>query len=176
MYCVLHICLFAHFVAAVNRILRVCKSLKRHTERMGALCFSLTLLLLLSSPVRAQWWSLIWANPKSSSGSSPSSVPSSITSPSITSPGLSYIPGTTVWVGKEDRMTEKASEGSTQTGTPTPSPAVSISGHSTAKPGTPPPDESSNGRSQYKPLKHWKSGECYRGGGGGEKRGGTKDI
>ena len=72
-------------------------------------------------------------------------------------------------------MKEKAPEGSTQTETPTPRPAVSISGHSTATPGTPSPDENtggnSNGRSQYKPLKHWKSGECYRG--GEEKRGRT---
>lgn len=49
----------------------------------------------------------------------------------------------------------------------TPSPGVSLSGYSTEEPGMLVPEENAGGcsktRSQYKPLKHWKSGECYRG-------------
>lgn len=70
----------------------------------------------------------------------------------------------------EDRWTEKAVEGSTQAETSvlalTPSPGVPVSGHSTEEPGLLAPEESAGGgsqtRSPYKPLKHWKSGECYR--------------
>lgn len=139
-----------------------------HSKRMEALHLSLALFLLLSSTVRAQWWSFIWANSKTSTGSHPPSI----TSPSVTSLGPSdTTPGTTEWVVTEDRVTEKALEDSTQTEgsllTPTPSPGESIFGHSTAEPGTLPPEESTGGgnkaRAQYKPLKHWKSGECYRG-------------
>lgn len=67
-------------------------------------------------------------------------------------------------------MTEKALEDSTQTEgsvlVPTPSPGLSIFGDSTAEPGTFPREENAGGgskaKAQYKPLKHWKSGECYR--------------
>lgn len=133
---------------------------------MGALHRSLALFLLLSSPVRAQWWSFIWASPKTSTSSSPPSI----ASPSVTSLGPSDTPGATEWPVTEDSVTEIALEGSTQTEgsvlTPTPSPGVSIFGQSTAEPGTLPPKKSTGGwskaRAQYKPLKHWKSGECYR--------------
>ncbi|GLD67812.1 collagen, type XV, alpha 1b isoform X1 [Lates japonicus] len=122
---------------------------------MGALRLSLALLFLLSSPVQAQWWSLFWASPKTSSSSSPPSVPPSITSPSITSPDPSDTPWTTELTGKEEGVT-----------VPTPSLEVLISGHSTAEPGTLPLEENAGGgsktRSQNKPLKYWRSGECYR--------------
>lgn len=144
----------------------------RHSKRMGALRLSLALflfLLLLSSPVRAQWWSLIWANPKTSTRSSPPAIPPSITSPSIASLGPSDTPATTEWVVKEDGVTENALEHSTQAEgsvlAPTPSPGVSNFGHSAAESETLPPEGNTGGgskaRSQYKPLKHWKSGECY---------------
>lgn len=137
----------------------------RHSQRMGALRLPLALFFLFSSPVRAQWWSFLWANPKTSPRSSPPSIPPSISSPSITSLGPSDTPGTTEWV-----MTEKTPEGGTQIQgsvlAPTTSPGVSVFGHSTAEPGTLPPEENPGGDSkasaQYKPLKHWKSGECYR--------------
>ncbi len=142
----------------------------RHSKRMGALRLSLALFLLLSSPVRAQWWSLIWANPKTRTSSSLPAIPPSINPLSITSLGPSDTAGATEWEVKEDGVTEKALEHSTQAEgsvlAPTPSPGVSDFGHSTAEPGTLPPEENTGGgnkaRSQYKPLKHWKSGECYR--------------
>lgn len=137
---------------------------------MGALRLSLALLLLLSSPVRAQWWSFIWANPKTSTSSPPPSVTPSITSPSVTSLSPSDSPGTTEWVITENGVAEKALEGGAQTEgsvlTPTPTPGVAVFGHSTAEPGMSPPEGNAGGgskdRAQYKPLKHWKSGECYR--------------
>lgn len=137
-------------------------------ERMGALRFSLALLLFLSSsPVRAQWWSFIWATPKSK----PTPSPLSASSPSITSPWPSDIPVTTKWVGKKDgRIKEKTPESSAPATPRTPHPPVSVPGNGKATPGATPPDENTggngsgngngNGRSQYKPLKHWKSGEC----------------
>ena len=137
----------------------------RHSQRMGALHLSLALLYLFSSPVRAQWWSFLW-NPKTSPRSSPPSIPPSVSSPSFTSLGPSDTPGTTTaWV-----TTEKTPEGGTQIQgsvlASLPSTGVSVSGHSTAEPGTLPPEENPGGDSkasvQYKPLKHWKSGECYR--------------
>lgn len=157
-------CLFAHvegFIVAVN--LSVCCYSCVTNRRMGACGLSLALLFLLSSPIQAQWWSFIWANPKS--GSSPANA----TSPSLTSPSPSGSPETTEWVGKEDRVTEKAVEGSTQTEASvlafTPNPGASLSDYSTEEPGMLAPEEDSGpqSRSQYKPLKLWKSGECYRG-------------
>lgn len=67
-------------------------------------------------------------------------------------------------------MAEKALENNTPAGrfvlTPTTSPGVSMFGHSTVEPGTVPSEESAGGgskaRAQYKPRKHWKTGECYR--------------
>lgn len=134
-------------------------------ERMGALHLLLALFLLLSSSVRAQWWSLLWANPKTSTNSSPS-----ITPPSITSLGPSETPGTTEWLVTEDSESEIALDHSTQTDRsvliPTPSPGVPIFGQSTTEPGILPPEKRTGGwskaRAQYKPLKHWKRGECYR--------------
>lgn len=132
---------------------------------MGALHLSLALFLLLSCPVRAQWWSLIWANPKNRNSAS-----LSVSSPSVTSTGPTGTPGTTEWMVTEDSVFNKALEDSTQTEgsvlIPTPSPGVSNLGYSTAEPGTLPPEESAGGgskaRAQYKPLKHWKSGEYYK--------------
>lgn len=73
-------------------------------------------------------------------------------------------------------MKEKAPESSTRK--PKPHPAVSVPGNSKAAPGTPSQDENtggnSNGKSQYKLLKHWKTGECNRG--GEERRVGTKSV
>lgn len=137
---------------------------------MGALRHTLALIFLFSSTVQAQWWSLLWANPQTSTSSTPTSIPPIVTSPSIISLGPSDTPGTTEWVVTEDGVTEKAPEGSTQTEasvqSPSPSQGVSIFGNSTAEPGTLPPEENTGGgskaRAQYKPLKHWKSGECDR--------------
>lgn len=138
-----------------------------HSKRMGTLHFSLALLLLLllSSPVRAQWWSLIWPNLKTLTTSSPS-----IATQSVTSPGPTDSPGMTERLVTGDRVAEKALESNTPAGwfvlTPTPSPGVSMFGHSTVDPGTVPSERSAGGgskaRAQYKPLKHWKTGECYR--------------
>lgn len=132
---------------------------------MGALHLLLALFLLLSSPVRAQWWSLLWANPKTSTSSSPSIAP-----PSVTSLGLSDTPGTTEGLLTEDSVTEIALAYSTQTEgsvpIPTPSPGVSVFGQSTTEPGTLPPEKRIGGwskaRAQYKQLKYWKRGEYYR--------------
>lgn len=131
---------------------------------MGAFRLSLALFLLLSSPVQAQWWSLIWRRPKTRTWPSPPSIPAS-----VTPLGPSVNPGITEWDVKEDGVTEKALEHSIQTEgpvlAPTPNPGVSIFGHSTVEPGTLPPEENAGGGSKakphYKPLKHWKSGECY---------------
>lgn len=74
--------------------------------------------------------------------------------------GPTGTPGTTEWMVTEDST---QTEGSVLI--PTPSPGASNLGYSTAKPGTLPPEESAVGgskvRAQYKPLKHWKSGEYY---------------
>lgn len=136
------------------------------SKRMGALHLSLALILLFSSPVRAQWWSLIWANPKTSINSAPLSV----TSPFVTSAVTSDTPASTEWLATENGVAEKALEDRTQTEgsvlTPTPSPGGSIFGHDTTESGTLPPEESAGGvskaRAKHKPLKHWKSGECDR--------------
>lgn len=135
---------------------------------MEGLHLSLALFFLLSSPVQAQWFSLFWAKPKSDSF--PPSVEPSIDSPSITSLGPSDIPVTTEVMGKEDWGTEATVEGSIQREgpvlAPTPTPQVLTSGHSTAEPGILPPEDNAGGgsktKSQYKPLKHWRTGECYR--------------
>lgn len=135
---------------------------------MGAFHLALAVFFLLSSPARAQWWTFIWANPKASTSSSPSSIPPAVTSPSITS--ISDTPGTTEWLATENGVAEKALQANTQTEgsvlTPTPSPGVSGFRHSPAEPGTLPPEANTGGRSkaraQYKPLKHWKGGEFFR--------------
>lgn len=152
-------------IAAVKQDWCVCAFTVHTQERMGALHLLLALFLLLSSSVRAQWWSLLWANPKTGTNSSPSVAP-----PPITSLGPSETPGTTEWLVAEDSESEIALEHSTQTEgsvlIPTPSPGVSIFGQSTTESGTLPPETRTGGRSkargQYKPLKHWKRGECYR--------------
>lgn len=119
---------------------------------MKTLHLSLALFMLLSAPGQAQWWSLLWGNPNSNPSTSP---------PSVTSPHPSDTQGTTEWVRNE--MKDKAPDGSRQTEIPAPSPAASISVN---QPGTPPPSGNAGGisnintRSRYKPLKHWKSGEC----------------
>lgn len=131
---------------------------------MGALHLSLALILLFSPPVRAQWWSLLWANPKTTI----SSAPLPVTSPSATSAVTSDAPATAEWPATENGVAEKALEDRIQTGgsvlTPTPSPGRSIFGHSTTESGTLPPEESAGGvskaRAKHKALKHWKSGEC----------------
>lgn len=137
----------------------------RQSKKMGALRLSLALfLLLLSSPVQAQWWSLIWANPKTTTSYSPLSI----TSPTITSLGPSDTPGTTEWVVTENGVAEKSLEDSSQKMgyVLTPTRGASVIGDSTAEPGTLPPEESAGGSSkaniQFKPLKHWKSGELLR--------------
>ncbi len=139
----------------------------RHSKRMRALHLSLALFLLLCSPVRAQWWNFLWANPRTTT----SSTSLSITSPSIRSMGTSDNPGTTEWMVTEDRVTEKALEVSTQIEgsllTPTPSPRVSVFGQNTPEPGMLFSEENANGgskaKAQYKPLKRWKNGECVTG-------------
>lgn len=66
-------------------------------------------------------------------------------------------------------MTEKPVEGSMQTEASAlafiPNPGVSVSGYSTEGPGMLAPEKKSGPktRPQYKPLKLWKSGECYTG-------------
>ncbi|XP_034743918.1 collagen alpha-2(IX) chain-like isoform X2 [Etheostoma cragini] len=138
---------------------------------MGDFCHTLALFFLFSSTSQAQWWSLLWANPQTSTSTTPTSIPPIITSPSSMSLGPSDTPGTTKWVATEDRVTEKAPEGSTQTEvsvlSPSPSRGVSSFGNSTAEPGMLPSDENAGGdskaRAQHKPLKHWKS---ERGSGG----------
>ncbi|KAI9542022.1 hypothetical protein NQZ68_025156 [Dissostichus eleginoides] len=132
---------------------------------MGALRLSFALFFLSFSPAQAQWWSLIWAKPKTTTISVTSPIPPYLTSPSITSLGSSDTPGTTAWMLKEDGVTEKAPEISTLTEgsvlPPTPTPGVEIFGQSTAVPGTLSPKENagagSKARAQCKPLKHWKS-------------------
>lgn len=134
---------------------------------MGAFHLALAVSFLLSSPARAQWWSFIWANPKASTSSSPSSIPPAVTSQSITS--MSDTPGATDWLVTENGVAEKALQANTQTEgsvlTPTPSPGVSVFRHSTAEPGTLRPEANTGGhskaRAQYKPLKHWKGGEFF---------------
>lgn len=134
---------------------------------MGALRFFLLLSLVLSSPVQAQWWSFIWASPKSSSSSSPSSSPPS-TSPSITStdPPATHV-GITEWLGNQDEVTEGTSQTEGSATARTLSLDASTSGHSTAEPGTQTLQDYASGvskaRAQYKPLKHWKSGESLLG-------------
>ncbi|KAA8586686.1 hypothetical protein FQN60_016382, partial [Etheostoma spectabile] len=132
---------------------------------MGALRHTLALFFLFSSTVQAQWWSLLWANPQTSTSTTPTSIPPIITSPSSISLGPSDTPGTTEWVATEDGVTEKAPEGGTQTEVSVR--GVSIFGNSTAEPGMLPSEENATGgskaRAQHKPLKHWKS---ERGSGG----------
>lgn len=136
------------------------------SKRMGALHLSLALILLFSAPVRAQWWSLLWANPKTTI----SSAPLPVTSPSVTSAVTSDTPASTERPVTESGVAGKALGDRTQTEgsvlTPTPSPGGSVFGHSTTESGTLPPEESAGGvskaRAKHKPLKHWKSGECDR--------------
>nr|XP_057924239.1 collagen, type XV, alpha 1b isoform X3 [Doryrhamphus excisus] len=96
--------------------------------KMGSPGIALVFFLLLSTSVRAQWWSFIWARPKS--------IPST-SSPSVTWMSPSNAPGTTAWFGNKD-----------QTTTETPSTAAFISVT---------PDVINNLRSRFKALKHWKS-------------------
>lgn len=147
------------------RLARLCAHATR-SKRMGALHLSLALILLLSSPVRAQWWSLLWANPKTTISSGPLPV----TSPLATSAVTSDTPATTERPVTENGVAEKALEDRSQTEgsvlTPTPSPGGSIFGRNTTGSGTLPAEESAGGvskaRAKHKPLKHWKSGECDR--------------
>lgn len=100
-----------------------------------------------------------------------STSPSPITpTPPVTSPGLSSTPGTSDRVVTENGVAEKALGGDSQTGgsllSPSPSPGKAVFGHNTTKPGRLPSEVSAGGgskaRAQYKPLKHWNSGESHR--------------
>lgn len=136
------------------------------SERMGALHLSLALILLLSSPVRAQWWSLLWANPKTTISSAPLPVTSSFVPSAVTSDAAATTEGPVTENGVAEKALEDRTRAEGSVPTPTPSPGGSIFGHNTTESGTLPPEESAGGvskaRAKHKPLKHWKSGECDR--------------
>lgn len=130
---------------------------------MGVIRLSLAVFFLLSPPVHAQWWSLIWANPKTTT------VPPADTSPTIPSPEPSATQETAA-SETEDKVSVKFMQGtqlkeSVLTFTAYGSGGL-VSAHSTVEPGTTPPGEISGGgnqsKSKYKPLKHWKSGESFQ--------------
>lgn len=123
---------------------------------------SLALFFLIFSPVSGQWWSLFWGNPKTTT------IPPSVTSPTVTYPRFSETSGTTaVWSVKVDEVPANAVEGVHTEGsalTPTqPSSGVSPSGFTTTDHWTFPTGKTAGGDSKSgssdKPLKHWRNGE-----------------
>lgn len=104
-------------------------------RRMATLYLSLALVLFLSRPAPAQWWNFFRVYPRTST------LP-----PSITSPPVAQEP--TEWFSEED----KSVEGHTR----------SPGGSGSVRAGTSTLEQPAAGRSQNKPLKHWRSGEYPR--------------
>lgn len=93
---------FGYTLARSFHIWAAC-SLGHHRQRMGFFYVSLSLLFLTHSPAGAQWWSLLWANPKTTTV-----PPAAVTLKSITSPELS---GTQTAASERLRKENKEAEG-----------------------------------------------------------------
>lgn len=103
--------------------------------RMATVYLPLALVLLLSCPASARWWNFFSIYPKTCTSPPPTTSPSAAEE-------------TTEWFSEE----EKSEEGGTR----------GPGGSGSVGAGTSAPEWAAAGRSQYKPLKHWKSGEYPR--------------